>query len=342
MRRKRFSLEHISIAVVIPCYRVENHIEKVIRSIPPYVRYIIVVDDASPDNTAERVKQLMTDEPRLILTRHEQNRGVGGAMVSGYRKALEIGAEIVVKMDGDGQMDPSYLPSLIIPLIEGKADYTKGNRFHDFTALSQMPRIRQLGNIALSFLSKAATGYWNIFDPTNGYVAIRAEVLRMIPLEKIDPGYYFEISMLGALYLLGARVLDVPIPARYGTEKSNLSIRRVFINFPPRLIRTFLRRVILRNFLYDFSMLSIYLLSGIPLVLFGLIFGISKWIEYANLGIPAPTGTVILPTLSLILGIQFLLSAIEIDLRNVPQRPLSLPLFAESTDYEEETCSSTR
>ncbi len=332
MRQRKFSLEKISIAVVIPCYRVEDHIETVIQTIPSYVRYIIVVDDASPDNTAERVERLMTEEPRLVLIRHKQNRGVGGAMISGYRKALELGAEIVVKMDGDGQMDPFYLPSLIIPLVEGKADYTKGNRFHDFTALSQMPRVRQIGNIALSFLSKLASGYWNIFDPTNGYVAIRATVLRMIPLETIDPSYYFEISMLGALYLLGARVLDVPIPARYGTEKSNLSLRRVFLNFPPRLLFTFLRRIILRNFLYDFSMLSIYLLSGIPLILFGLIFGISKWIKYANLGIPAPTGTVMLPTLSLILGIQFLLSAIEIDLRNVPQTPLSSPLFSEGSD----------
>lgn len=332
MQQRKFSLEKISIAVVIPCYRVEDHIETVIQTIPSYVRHIIVVDDASPDNTAERVERLMTEEPRLVLIRHKQNRGVGGAMISGYRKALELGAEIVVKMDGDGQMDPSYLPSLIIPLVEGKADYTKGNRFHDFTALSQMPRVRQIGNIALSFLSKLATGYWTIFDPTNGYVAIRATVLRMIPLETIDPGYYFEISMLGALYLLGARVLDVPIPARYGTEKSNLSLRRVFLNFPPRLLFTFLRRIILRNFLYDFSMLSIYLLSGIPLILFGLIFGISKWIKYANLGIPAPTGTVMLPTLSLILGIQFLLSAIEIDLRNVPQTPLSSPLLSEESD----------
>jgi hypothetical protein len=250
---------------------------------------------------------------------------VGGAMVSGFRKALELDAWIVVKIDGDGQMEVSHLPDLLAPLMLGEADYAKGNRFRDFAALRQMPLIRRIGNMGLGFLSKAATGYWNLFDPTNGFLAIRAEALRQIPLDQIDRGYFFETSMLANLYLLGAVVRDVPMPARYQGEASSLVIHRVLFEFPAKLFGTLFRRIFLKNFIYDFSMASIYILTGLPLLLFGLIFGIYKWIQYAQLGIAAPTGTVILPTLSVLLGIQFLLSAIEIDLRSIPDKPLSLP-----------------
>jgi glycosyltransferase involved in cell wall biosynthesis len=314
------------IAVVIPAYRVEQNIQEVLRGIPAYIRHIIVVDDASPDATASLVAAAARRNKRIVLLRHEKNQGVGGAMVSGFRKALELGAQVIIKLDGDGQMDPVHIPALITPLINGEADYTKGNRFRDFTSLQQMPFIRRIGNLGLSFLTKAATGYWNIFDPTNGYFAIRAELLAQLPLEKIDKGYFFETSMLSRLYLLGAYVLDITIPARYGNETSNLSIRRTLIEFPIKLTRTILRRIILRYFIFDFSMISIYLLMGIPLLLFGLIFGITKWIQYAQLGIPAPTGTVILPTLSVILAIQILLSAIEIDLNSTPKKKTGNPL----------------
>ncbi|MBM4426703.1 MAG: hypothetical protein FJ031_05645 [Chloroflexi bacterium] len=212
-------------------------------------------------------------------------------------------------------------------LLAEDSDYTKGNRFRDFTSLQQMPLIRRIGNLGLSFLTKAATGYWNIFDPTNGYFAIRAEMLAQLPLEKIDKGYFFETSMLSRLYLLGAHVLDITIPARYRNEISNLSIRRTLVEFPIKLTRTILRRIILRYFIFDFSMISIYLLMGIPLLLFGLIFGITKWVQYAQLGVPAPTGTVILPTLSVILAIQILLSAVELDLNSTPRKAISKALI---------------
>jgi len=314
------------IAVVIPAYRVEREIESVLRGLPPYIQHIIVVDDASPDSTSERVASLGKRDHRLILIRHEKNLGVGGAMVTGFRKALEIGAQIVVKIDADGQMDVSRLPELLTPLIEGRADYTKGNRFRDFIALQKMPFIRRLGNMGLGFLAKAATGYWNLFDPTNGFLAIRAEILAQLPLEQIDHTYYFETSMLANLYLLGAVVRDVPMPARYQGEASSLIIRRVLFEFPSKLSATLVRRIALKYFIYDFSMGTIYLLSGMPLLLFGLIFGTIKWIQYARVHIPAPTGTVMLPTLTVLLGIQLLLSAIEIDLRSVPKDPLCDPL----------------
>jgi len=314
------------IATVIPAYRVERDIETVLQNIPPYIKHIIIVDDASPDSSADLITAAAKKDKRITLIHHTENQGVGGAMISGFRKALELGAQIVIKLDGDGQMDSAHIPALITPLIQGKADYVKGNRFRDFQSLQQMPFIRRLGNLGLSFLTKAATGYWSIFDPTNGYFAIRAELLTQLPLEQIDKRYFFETSMLANLYLLDAVVMDIPIPARYRNETSHLSIRRTLFEFPYKLIATFLRRIVLRYYIYDFSIMSLYLMLGIPLLLFGGIFGGIKWIEYASQNIPAPTGTVMLPTLSVILGIQILLSAIEIDMNSTPRKALSDPL----------------
>lgn len=314
------------IAAVVPCYRVAREIQSVLQTVPAYIRHIIVVDDASPDSTADLVAASAKNDGRILLIHHPSNQGVGGAMVTGYRKALELGAEVVVKIDGDGQMDMAHLPALIRPLIDGRADYTKGNRFRDFRALQRMPLARRIGNMGLAFLSKAATGYWNTFDFTNGFLAIRSAVLAQLQLDKIDRTYFFETSMLAHLYLIGAVVKDVPMPARYRNEVSSLVISRVLLEFPLKLVATLVRRLALKNFIYDFSMGSIYLLIGVPLLLFGFTFGIYKWIRYASIGVPAPTGTVMLPTLSVLLGIQLLLSAIEIDLRSVPTEPLSNPL----------------
>ena len=319
-------LRKYNIAAVIPCYRVEAEIPSVLGNIPRYIKHVIVIDDASPDATSELVTKLAEKDRRIILIRHEKNQGVGGAMITGFRKALEVDAQVVVKIDGDGQMDTSYLPDLLLPLIQGRADYVKGNRFRDFEALQKMPLIRRMGNMGLAFLSKVATGYWNLFDPTNGFVAIHAHVLKLLPLNQIDRSYFFETSMLANLHLLGAVVKDIPMPARYRGEKSNLSIRRTLIEFPWKLTETFLRRLVLKNFIYDFSMASIYILVGVPLLLFGLIFGTVKWIHYASIDVPAPTGTVMLPTLSVLLGIQLLIAAVEIDLRSVPKEPLSSQL----------------
>ena len=314
------------ITVVIPAYRVQATIAAVLQGLPDYIKHIIVVDDASPDSTADLVTGLAQKDIRLTLIRHSQNQGVGGAMISGFRKALELGAQIVIKIDGDGQMDPTHIPALLKPLILGKADYTKGNRFRDFISLRHMPIIRRVGNLGLSFLTKAATGYWNIFDPTNGYFAIRSEALAQLPLDQIDKRYFFETSLLANLYLINALVMDVPIPARYGSEISHLSVRRSLIEFPIKLFSTFARRILLKYYIYDFSIISLYIITGIPLLLFGFIFGTVKWIQYASQNIPAPTGTVMLPTLCVILGIQIMLSAVEIDMKSTPWEPLCNPL----------------
>lgn len=320
------NLENYRIAIIIPAYRVEQNIENVLAALPSYAKHIIVVDDASPDSTADHVAAIAQKDIRITLIRHLKNQGVGGAMISGFRKAVELGAQIAVKLDGDGQMDATHIPALVTPLINGRADYVKGNRFRDFVSLQKMPLIRRVGNLGLSFLTKAATGYWTIFDPTNGFFAVRTEILEQLPLERIDKRYFFETSMLAHLYLINAFVMDVPIPARYGNETSSLSIRRSLIEFPIKLLRTFLRRILLKYYIYDFSIASLYIVTGIPLLLFGLIFGSIKWIQYASQNIPAPTGTVMLPTLSVILGIQILLSAVEIDMKSTPKQPLSNPL----------------
>jgi len=321
------SLEsNASIAVVIPAYRVEREIEHVIKTLPGDIRHIIVVNDASPDKTEDVITRMLSEDPRLVYIKHEKNQGVGGAMVTGFRKALELNADIVIKMDGDGQMDPNLIPRFIEPLIQGKADFTKGNRFRDTVALRQMPVIRRFGNTMLGFLAKAATGYWNIFDPTNGYLAIRTDVLRLLPLNKLDKTYFFETSLLAQLYLIDACVRDIPMPARYGNQQSSMNIMHILVDFPPRIISTIFKRLILKHLLYDFSMTSVYMLVGIPLFIFGMIFGVVKWIKYASMNIPAPTGTVVLPMICVLLGIQFLLSAIQIDLQSVPRTPLSAPI----------------
>lgn len=319
-------LRRRNIAVVIPCYRVEKDIGAVITNLPSYLKHIIVVDDASPDKTSEIVRKLAQEDRRILLICHQKNLGVGGAVSTGFQKALELDAQIIVKVDGDGQMDTSYLPGLLAPLIEGRADYTKGNRFRDFQALQKMPLVRRMGNMALGFLTKAATGYWTLLDPANGFVAIRSNVLTQLSLDQIDRTFFFETSMLANLYLIKAVVKDVPIPARYQGEMSNLAVPRILLEFPFKLLKTFIRRLMLKNLIYDFSMESIYILAGLPLLLFGLIFGITKWIYYASRDIPAPTGTVMLPTLSVLLGVQFMIAAIEIDLRSTPTEPLSTPL----------------
>ncbi len=244
-------------------------------------------------------------------------------MLTGFKEALKGGTQVIIKIDGDGQMSGYDPRPLLIPLIRGQADYVKGNRFRDFGALKAMPLIRQIGNMGLGFLVKTATGYWDCFDPTNGFFAIRREALETLPLDKVHKSYFFETSMLGELYLIDAVLLDVPYPAIYGEEESNLSVGKTLWEFPPKLTYLFFRRILIKNFLFNFNMGSIYLLAGMPMLLFGLIFGIVKWIKYFNLGVPAPTGTIMIPVMLVMLGVQFLLAAVNIDMQSVPQKPIS-------------------
>jgi glycosyltransferase involved in cell wall biosynthesis len=310
----------MKIAVVIPCYKVDTHIEEVIFNLPETVTYIITVNDCSPDSTETILLNMQKGNSKIIYLKNEKNLGVGGAMIMGYRKSLELECDITVKMDGDGQMDASYLPALIKPILEDKADFVKGNRFRDYRSLGKMPLIRRFGNIGLSFLIKAASGYWNIFDPTNGYFAVKNEILLNMDLERIHKRYFFETSQLIELYYMNAVVQDLNMTANYGNEVSNLSITRTIFEFPPKLLRAFLKRILLKYFLYDFNIASVYFLVGTPLFLVGSLYGGINYAHYSSNHLAAPTGTVVIPTLLIILGFQLLLSAITYDIGNYPKK----------------------
>lgn len=307
------------IAVVIPTYKATQHLSEVIDGIPSYIHHIIVVDDRCPDKSGEIAQKMSETDSRIHVIFHEKNKGVGGAMVTGYKAALELNCDIVVKMDSDSQMDPLYLPELLHPVINNKAAYAKGNRFVDFKALRAMPTLRLMGNSLLSFMVKACSGYWNIMDPTNGYTAISADALKKINLDKVANDFFFESDMLIRLNIQNAVIRDVAIPARYGNETSNLSVRRTLLRFPFLLTKGLFKRFVLKYLIFDFNMASVYTLIGFPMVIWGLVFGIFKWIENSSQQIPTPTGTVMLSVLPVILGIQFILAAINIDIQSTPK-----------------------
>lgn len=312
-----------SIVAVIPAFNVGGTVTSVLAALPPSISHVVVIDDGSTDDTARIVESFRPTDARVELIRHAENRGVGAAMVTGFRRALELRAAIVVKLDADGQMPLSFLPRLLAPLLDGTADYVKGNRFRDFRAIRSMPPLRRFGNVILSFLAKAATGYWHCFDPTNGFVAIRGEVLAELPLHRIDAGYYFEISMLSHLYLVGAVVKDEAMPAKYGDEPSSLSVPRVLRDFPLRLLYSLSRRLVLKYFLYDFTLTSLFIAAGVPLFMAGVLYGGYNWYWYATHRLAAPIGTVVLSAVLIILGFQLLLSATALDLIGVPRQPLN-------------------
>lgn len=308
----------MNIAVVIPAYKVDRYIKNVINEIPDFVTHIIIVDDKCPNNSGKIAES--SEDFRVKVCYHDENQGVGGAVITGYKKALNLNADIVIKIDGDGQMDVNYMQKLIQPIIEQKADYTKGNRFSDFKALRQMPKIRLFGNSGLSFLVKAASGYWNMMDPTNGYTAISRHALNELDFDVIAKRYFFESDILINLNIENVIVEDVDIPAKYGDEESSLSITKTLFSFPPKLFKGLCKRVFLKYFIYNFNMLSIYLIIGLPMILFGFIYGLSQWINSSINNLETPIGTVMLSVLPIILGTQFLLQAIQIDMNNIPRK----------------------
>lgn len=308
------------IAVVIPSYKVKKHILNVIANIGSEVQRIYVIDDFCPEGSGNFVKENCNDV-RIRVIRHEVNQGVGGAVMSGYRAAIEEGIDIIVKVDGDGQMDPSLIPYFVDPIISGQADYTKGNRFFDLEGVRSMPRMRLFGNAVLSFMTKMSSGYWDLFDPTNGYTAIHSEVARHLPLRKISKRYFFETDILFRLNTLRAVVIDIPMEARYENEVSNLKVSKVLGEFLAKHIRNFGKRIFYNYYLRDMSLASFELPVGLFLVSFGVTFGAFKWIESIQQGIPATAGTVMLSSLPLILGVQSLLAFIGYDIASTPKRP---------------------
>lgn len=307
------------IAVVIPSYRVKAHLLEVIAGIPALVERIYVVDDACPEGSGALVEAQCGD-PRVRVHRNAVNLGVGGTVMAGYRLAVEAGMDIVVKMDGDGQMDPTALPELVGPIVRGEADYTKGNRFYDLAQIGRMPRMRILGNAALSFMTKISSGYWDLFDPTNGYTALHCRVVPKLPLEKVSKRYFFESDMLFRLNIIRAVVVDVPMDARYGAEVSSLSIPKVLFDFSYKHARNMFKRIFYNYFLRDLSLASLELLAGMGFLLTGFVMGVLFWIKSAQTGITASAGSVMLVALQVIVAIQLLLGFLAYDIASVPRR----------------------
>lgn len=313
--------ESVRIAVVIPSYRVKAHVLEVVASIPEQVTRIYVVDDACPDRSGDWVEANCADT-RVLVLRNAINFGVGGAVMAGYRQAVAEGMDVVVKMDGDGQMDAGALPQLIGPILRGEADYAKGNRFYDLTQIARMPTARILGNAALSFLTKISSGYWDLFDPTNGYTAIHARVIEKLPLAKISRRYFFETDILFRLNIIRAVVADVPMDARYGAETSNLSIFKVVFDFSFKHMRNTVKRIFYNYFLRDLSLASVELAIGMLLMLAGTALGIWFWFKSYATGVTASAGSVMLVALQIIVGLQLLLGFLAYDIASVPRRTL--------------------
>ena len=309
------------IGVVIPTYKSRATIQQVVGGLPEWVDHIIAVDDGCPQGSGDHLKSV-TDDTRLIVLEHDENRGVGAATVSGYFKALELDCDIVVKIDSDGQMDPKLLHLFIDPIAAGEADYCKGNRFFRPESLSGMPLTRVIGNAGLSFFSKMSSGYWDLMDPTNGYTGIHSNVLKTIPLDKLARRFFFESDLLFRLSTVKAAVVDVPIDSRYQSEDSNLSaVDSLFRFFVLHLNRTG-KRIFYNYFLRNFSLASLLLVMGLTFFFYGFLSGLITYVHNQSLGQTTPTGTIIVVTINILVGVQMLLAFIAHDMSNKPRKAI--------------------
>ena len=317
------------ISVIIPAYRVANQILLLISQIGEEVSSIYVVDDGCPQQSGLIVEQHSNDK-RIKVLKHKTNTGVGGAVVTGMRAAIADGTDVIVKLDGDGQMDPALIPELVAPIQAKQADYVKGNRFHALSNLGSMPPLRIFGNAALSFLAKASTGYCQIFDPTNGFIAIDANVASLVLNKQISKRYFFETDLLARLYLIGAVVEELAHPARYGNETSSLRPLSMLFPFLIRHARNLTRRLFYTYFLRSFYPASFELVIGFILLITGLIFSSWNWMASISTGVARTSGTVVIASTMLIIASQCLLAFLSFDVNNYPRRPLTPRLRAQS------------
>jgi glycosyltransferase involved in cell wall biosynthesis len=303
--------EH-SIGVVIPSHNEENHIKDTIETLPDFIDKIYVVDDGSTDKTAEVVKML-TDE-RVHLFQHEVNRGPGAAVVTGYEAALNDEMDVIVKMDGDNQMDPEQLPNLLDPIVEGRADYTKGNRLLSPEYRKGMSKWRFFGNSILTFLTKIGSGYWQMIDPQNGYTAISRRVLERINLDSVYPYYGYLNDILVRLNIYGYRVMDIVMPARYGTERSSIKYSKYIVKVSLMLLRNFFWRLKMKYIVFSFHPLILFYMLGIVLTPIGIFGGLfALYYKYVIGGPLFIRG--VLSLLLFIIGVQFLLFAMLFDMQ---------------------------
>ncbi len=311
-------ISKLKIVVILPAFKTQKTILPVIGKIGEAVSKIVVVDDCCPVNTGDFVRKNCLDD-RVEVLFNEENLGVGGAMITGYKYAIENNYDIAVKIDSDGQMDPLLIPEFILPFQQGNVDYVKGNRFLRPGDLAMMPIHRVIGNAWLSFLNKFASGYWRIFDPTNGYTAIRISILRKINFEQLENRYFFESDMLYHLGVNRGVVMDIPIKGIYADEVSGLSAWGNFFPFLGKMIRNTTRRVFYQYYLRDFSIASLELLLGLLCTSYGVISGALRWYESAHLNVPATGGQVMFSALPIIIGVQCLIAFLNFDILNEPR-----------------------
>ena len=314
------SLEKAGVWLVVPCFKVKAHILNVIAKAPAWVEGIICVDDACPEQSGDFIEANAAD-PRVVVLRLSENQGVGGATMAGYREAARRGGQVLVKVDGDDQMDLGYMAHLVAPILLGEADYAKGNRFTSLGHLASMPAVRVFGNAVLSFAAKLSTGEWNIFDPTNGYTAIEAQVAKAVIEKRVSRRFFFETDLLYHLGTLRAVVRDVPMPARYGGEVSNIRIGAIIGPFALKHLKNFVTRTLGQYFVRDFNAASLEMVSGVVSLLFGVGYAL-HYLSQRHHGQAASPGVVMAAALPIMLGAQLLMQAMNFDVLNVPARPI--------------------
>jgi glycosyltransferase involved in cell wall biosynthesis len=303
------------IAIVVPAYNEEMLIKDTITSVPDYIDKIYAVNDCSIDRTAEIIEALAKDDQRIECISHEKNKGVGAAIITGYRQALEDQIDVTAVMAGDNQMDPAFLKSFLDPIIDGKADYTKGNRLLSPEFRKGMSRWRFFGNSMLTFLTKVSSGYWQMVDPQNGYTAISRQALEKIDLDSVYPRYGYCNNMLCKLNIQGLKVLDVRHPARYGNEKSKIKYGNYIVKVSNLLLSDFLWRLKVKYTVLSFHPLVFFYLFGIVLSVLGLLGGLySLYYKFILSGPIFEKG--ILALLTFIMGVQFLLFAMVFDMQH--------------------------
>jgi glycosyltransferase involved in cell wall biosynthesis len=307
-------LEGKSVAVVVPAYDEEELIADTLRSVPEFVDRIYVVDDASDDATAERAEAV--GDPRVEVIRHDRNEGVGAAIVTGYRRAIEDAIDVTCVMAADNQMDPYDLETLVRPVARGQVDYAKANRLFTGEAWKLIPRMRYLGNAALSFLTKIASGYWHLADSQSGYTAVALPTLRALDLERVYPRYGFPNDMLVHLNVVNARVRDFPSRPIYGVgERSGIRYHRVVPKISWLLVKAFFWRMREKYVIRDFHPLVLFYALGFLMTLAGLVLGGIE-LGYRIAGYEVSVGTVVLIALLLISGTQFTLFAMWFDMES--------------------------
>lgn len=317
------------ISLVIPCYKVKDQILNVLKNLPyEILDKIYIIDDCCPEFSGKLVEKNLINltKNKIKILYNIKNLGVGGATKKGFQEAIKDNQDIVIKIDGDGQMNPKNINKLLKPIVNEEYDYAKGNRFFHFNSFKEMPKLRIFGNTILSFVAKLSNGYWNIYDPNNGFTAINMKVLKEIDLEKVSNSYFFESDMLFRLSIIRARITDVPMKAIYKDEISNLKIKNVVFEFLGKHSINFVKRIFYNYYLRNFIIASFELPIGLYLLLYGSITGYSKMIYFASLGSGTPPGIMVVKVVLVIVGIQFLLNFLNYEMRSYPKKCINKDL----------------